>query len=272
LAYGFPGTGKTTTVMNIVNKYFEIKSKTNMADVIHLNASDDRGIDLIRNQIQTFATSKSLFTSSSSLKFIILDEVDYMTKTAQQALKYLIQTCNEDIRFFLICNYISRIDDGLQNDFLKIHFSVVPPQKINAFLHNISDKENLDYTDEDFRYLRFLFSYDIRSMINFMQMNQHVKPEILNSDVFGELWSKFVENAPDIQIFITDNCHRYNMDVKRFVLYFLHFMMKEHQQLFFSMLSFIENLLHNKDVSNKDFLAYFQKSLLKRISITTHVK
>jgi hypothetical protein len=80
--------------------------------MIHLNASDERGIDIIRNQINQFVNSKTLF--NKGMKFVILDEVDYMTKNAQQALRYLLQNYSSSVRFCLICNYISKIDEGLQ--------------------------------------------------------------------------------------------------------------------------------------------------------------
>ena len=80
--------------------------------MIHLNASDDRGIDVISNQINQFVNTKTLF--GNGMKFVILDEVDYMTKNAQQALKYLIQQYSKNISFCLICNYISRIDTSFK--------------------------------------------------------------------------------------------------------------------------------------------------------------
>ena len=88
LLYGPPGTGKTTTI-NLINKYQELNNEKSKELIVHLNASDDRGIDIIRNQINQFVNSKTLFTKG--LKFIILDEVDYMTKNAQIAMKNLLQ-------------------------------------------------------------------------------------------------------------------------------------------------------------------------------------
>ena len=108
LFYGPPGTGKTTTIINLVNSYQEKLNQKNKELMIHLNASDERGIDIIRSQINQFVNSKTMF--NHGMKFVILDEVDYMTKNAQQALRYLLQNFSNNVRFCLICNYIIRID------------------------------------------------------------------------------------------------------------------------------------------------------------------
>ena len=97
LLFGPPGTGKTTTITNLIDAYQELNGEKHKELIIHLNASDDRGIDIIRNQIMLFINSKHLF--NKGLKFVILDEVDYMTKTAQLALKYLLENNNENVRF-----------------------------------------------------------------------------------------------------------------------------------------------------------------------------
>ena len=120
LLYGPPGTGKTTTIINLIKKYLNNNNIDNNDLIIHLNASDDRGIDIIRNQINNFVNSKTLFTNG--IKFVILDEVDYMTKNAQIALKYLINLNINNIRFCLICNYISKIDNSLRNQFINLRF------------------------------------------------------------------------------------------------------------------------------------------------------
>ena len=112
--YGPPGTGKTTTIINFINDYQEVKNEKHKELVIHLNASDDRGIDIIRNKISTFTNSSYLFNKGT--KFIVLDEVDYMTKSAQYALGKLIKENHPFVRFCLISNYISKIDKILQNE------------------------------------------------------------------------------------------------------------------------------------------------------------
>ena len=78
LFYGPPGTGKTTTIINLINEYQSKYNRRSKCSVIHLNASDERGIDIIRNQIYQFVKAYNLF--ETGLKFVILDEVDYMTK------------------------------------------------------------------------------------------------------------------------------------------------------------------------------------------------
>ena len=78
LLYGPPGTGKTTTIINLIHNFQKKHNQLNKGLIIHLNASDERGIDIIRNQINQFVNSNSLFING--IKFVILDEIDYMTK------------------------------------------------------------------------------------------------------------------------------------------------------------------------------------------------
>ena len=135
LLYGPPGTGKTTTVINLIKNYQKRNNELNKGLLIHLNASDERGIDIIRNQIQVFVNSNGLFKQGT--KFVVLDEVDYMTKNAQQALKQLIQDYNESVRYFLICNYISKVDQSLQKEFILMRFSQLPKENILVYLNDI---------------------------------------------------------------------------------------------------------------------------------------
>ena len=174
LFYGPPGTGKTTTIINLIDKYQEKFNQKRKGLKIHLNASDDRGIDIIRNQINQFVNTKTLF--GKGLKFVILDEVDYMTKNAQQALRYLIQQYSKNIRFCLICNYISRIDIALQNEFIRLKFCQLPGKEISGFLKHIINNENIKMTRQQMKSIQGLFKSDIRSMINYIQSNQYIKP------------------------------------------------------------------------------------------------
>ena len=170
LFYGPPGTGKTTTIMNLINSYQKKHNQVSRGTIIHLNASDERGIDIIRNQIYQFVKSKNLF--EKGIKFVILDEVDYMTKNAQQALKYLLQNSSQNVRFSLICNYISRIDESLKNEFISVRFNQLPKAEITGFLQRIKEKENIELSSVAIDTIQQLYKSDIRSMINFIQLHQ----------------------------------------------------------------------------------------------------
>ena len=184
LFYGPPGTGKTTTILNLISEFQKTtvpcttslypQTRDNISgkhkeNVIHLNASDERGIDIIRNQIHQFVKSNHLF--EPGLKFVVLDEVDYMTKNAQQALKTLLQTCRLNVRFCLICNYISKIDESLQNEFVCVRFNQLPKTEIYRFIRNITEKENIDITPDEIETIQTNYNSDIRSMINFIQLH-----------------------------------------------------------------------------------------------------
>jgi DNA polymerase III delta prime subunit len=106
------------------------------------------------------------------MKFVILDEVDYMTKNAQQALKYLLTSKNKNVRFILICNYISKIESSVQDRLLKLQFNQLPYDHIFAFLKNVCKKESLRITDNAIKNIIDTFKSDVRSMINYLQCNK----------------------------------------------------------------------------------------------------
>ena len=182
LLYGPPGTGKTTTIINLIKEYCN-DSKNN---IIHLNASDDRGIDVIRNQIYNYIHYKQIY--NEEIKFVILDEVDYMTKSAQNSLKQLIKKYH-NVRFCLICNYISKIIKPLQNMFLKMYFYNNDKHDILCLLDNINKKEKLNLSDYTLSILIDYYETDIRSMINHLQTMQNTKNynvDIVNEDIYDE--------------------------------------------------------------------------------------
>ena len=256
LLYGPPGTGKTTTIINLIKAYQE---KLNIKDpglIIHLNASDERGIDVIRNQILQFVNSKNLF--SSGLKFVILDEVDYMTKNAQQALCYLLQSYYKNVRFCLICNYISRIDEKLQNEFIKLQFNQLPREDIILFLQNIFNKENIKIDKQKIMYIQEIYKSDIRSMINFIQVNQNNlnKMNVMNEKVWDDMINKMkTKNLKQTTQYIQQISLKYNMDKKNIIKKFLNYLMI-HKKVTSEFLSFIENLLHVQNCNHYYYVNY----------------
>ena len=186
LFYGPPGTGKTTTIINLINEYQTRYYRKNRTNILHLNASDERGIDIIRNQIYQFVKTNNLF--EEGLKFVILDEVDYMTKNAQQALKYLLQNSfdNNNVRFCLVCNYISKIDDGLKDEFISVRFNQLPAAAILALLQRICQLERVSASEDMLCGIQTAFGSDVRSMINFLQLNQALVPAVGADDGQGD--------------------------------------------------------------------------------------
>jgi len=265
LFYGPPGTGKTTTIINLVNSYQEKLNQKNKELMIHLNASDERGIDIIRSQINNFVNSKTMF--NQGMKFVILDEVDYMTKNAQQALRYLLQNFSNSVRFCLICNYISRIDEGLQNEFLRLRFNQLPENSIITFLNKISICENLNFNEKSLHLIQKLYKSDIRSMINFMQSNQDIKNNdilyIIDNSVWENLFNKIKnqDQLSSLKVYIDEISSCYNIDKKNIIKDFLNYIIrnKEHMNVpeYFN---FIENIIHFEDCKNSYYVNY---SLIK---------
>ena len=259
LLYGPPGTGKTTTIINLVNAYQEKYNQKNKGLMIHLNASDERGIDIIRNQINSFVNSSGLF--SKGAKFVILDEVDYMTKNAQQALKYLLQSYNSNVRFCLICNYISRIDESLQNEFMRLRFNQLPEREIVRFLSVINENENIKLTETTLKSIQKLYKSDIRSMINYMQSNQNLigHSEIIDNNVWENLTKSFLdketrEKIIEMFIFISS---KYNIEIKNIIKDYLNFIIRfKPEYVNENLLNFIEHIMHIQEPNISYLLSY----------------
>ena len=266
LFYGPPGTGKTTTIINLINAY---QTKLNMKNkdlIIHLNASDERGIDIIRNQINYFVNSKPLF--HTGMKFVILDEVDYMTKNAQQALRYLLQNYSNNVRFCLICNYISKIDEGLQNEFIRLRFNQLPKDDIVSFLKHISDSEKLNISHKSLYAIQKLYKSDIRSMINFMQSNQDIIKFDLNDEssiciIDNDIWENIIEKikkrekTENICSYVHLISIKYNIDKKNIIKDFLNYIIRSKpQSITPEFLNFVENLMHSQNLNNKNHIFY----------------
>ena len=214
LLYGPPGTGKTTTIINIINRFQELNNERDKSLVIHLNASDDRGIDIIRNNISQFVNSNNLFTKG--IKFIILDEVDYMTKNAQLALKQLIKINSNNIRYCLICNYISRIDDSLIDEFIVIRFNQLPENDLIDFLDNINKNEDLKMSRETILNIKKFYNSDIRSMVNYMQNNvNNSSIETISQDLHDSIFKiHTTKNLKNFIEFIYNSSNKLQIDYR----------------------------------------------------------
>jgi len=274
LFFGPPGTGKTTTIINLIKKYQEKLGETNKGLIIHLNASDERGIDIIRTQINNFVKSKILL--NNGLKFIILDEVDYMTINAQKALKCLIQQYSDNVRYCLICNYITRIDDGLQNIFLKLKFNQLPKNEIISFLKKIIIKEEIIIPDDTLILIQEFYNSDIRSMINFIQINQNINKnsnksniilKIIDNNILEYIYNLLkknnIKNINKIIEIFNKLIIEYEIDfkniIKNLINYIIRFKATNLTNEFFI---FIENIMHFENYENNELINYTIYKLL----------
>ena len=258
LFYGPPGTGKTTTIINLIDKYQEVYKQKRKGLKIHLNASDDRGIDVIRNQINQFVNTKTLF--GNGMKFVILDEVDYMTKNAQQALRYLIQQYSKNIRFCLICNYISRIDTALQNEFIRLRFCQLPTKDTYTFLNKIVENENLNITTKQLKTIQIRFKSDIRSMINYLQSNHdniNINTDILTDKFIEKMIIKLKKTKKNKANIVCKICTKHNIQKREFLIQFISYLIFNRPDIVTTkIITKLQFIIHNNTV-NEDYLVQY---------------
>jgi len=268
LFYGPPGTGKTTTIINIIKAFQNNNNDDANGSIIHLNASDERGIDVIRNHIQQFVKSKNIF--KSGLKFVILDEVDYMTKNAQNALKYLIQSYTTNVRFCLVCNYISKIDYSLQNEFICARFNQLPKNEIYKLIQTIVTKERLCLKENTIHTIMHNYNSDIRSMINYIQLNQNII-EWNDNIITDVIWEKMNEILIDTQTeekivifkeYIHDVSIKYNTDKKCIMKDYFNYLIRIHpENITDDFLNIVEITMHSKEYHINNVVDYIVRHI-----------
>ncbi len=160
LFYGPPGTGKTSTILACAKEIYTPKQFNSM--VLELNASDDRGIDVVRGKIMTFASTRTIF--NSGYKLIILDEADAMTNDAQNALRRIIEKFTDNVRFCMICNYLSKIIPALQSRCTRFRFGPLNETQILPRLQHVAEAENVNLTRDGEKALIKLAQGDMRKV------------------------------------------------------------------------------------------------------------
>lgn len=198
LFYGKSGTGKTSTIMSIANRLYG-KNKTFM--VMRLDASDDRGINTIRDEIKGFADKMTPF--NNSVKLIILDEADSMTYDAQFALRRIIEIYSDNTRFCLICNYEHKIIPPIKARCINIRFNPIEKNIIIDRLKYIAIQEKLDYNIESMDTIATISNGDLRKAINILQsistMNHTISSKMCY-DMIGMAEPHIVDNIFNILI------------------------------------------------------------------------
>ncbi|KAJ8104289.1 P-loop containing nucleoside triphosphate hydrolase protein [Lipomyces tetrasporus] len=164
LFYGPPGTGKTSTILAVAREIYGNNFK-NM--VLELNASDERGIDVVRDQIKTFASTRQMF--SKGFKLIILDEADAMTNAAQNALRRIMEKYTTHTRFCILANYIHKLAPAIQSRCTRFRFAPIPQSSIRKRVQTVIESENVNISDEAFKSLLSLAKGDMRRALNVLQ-------------------------------------------------------------------------------------------------------
>ncbi|GIK00830.1 hypothetical protein Aspvir_004859 [Aspergillus viridinutans] len=177
LLYGPPGTGKTSTILALARRIYGSNNMRQM--VLELNASDDRGIDVVREQIKTFASTKQIFSmaapsassgsSLASFKLIILDEADAMTSTAQMALRRIMERYTANTRFCIIANYTHKLSPALLSRCTRFRFSPLKEQDIRWLVDQVIEKEQIQIQPEAVSSLVRLSKGDMRRALNVLQ-------------------------------------------------------------------------------------------------------
>ncbi len=162
---GSAGTGKTTSAIALAREMFGEDWHANFKE---LNASDERGIDVVRGKIKEFSRTVSL--GGAEFKIIFLDEADALTSAAQAALRRTMEQYSRNCRFVLSCNYSSKIIAPIQSRCALFRFRNLKREDLLKYLKTIAEKEGLDVTDEGFEALVYIAEGDLRKGTNSLQI------------------------------------------------------------------------------------------------------
>lgn len=161
---GPPGTGKTTAALCLTR---DLYGDVYREHIMELNASDERGIDVVRDTVKTFARMKSI--GEIPFKVMILDEADNMTSDAQQALRRTMERYTETCRFILCANYSGKIIEPIQSRCAPFRFSYLPRDEHDRYLKEIAEKEGMKLSSEGLEAIFEVCSGDLRKAINTLQ-------------------------------------------------------------------------------------------------------
>ncbi len=161
---GPPGTGKTATAIALARDLFGDNWRDNF---IEMNASDERGIDVVRHKIKEFARTAPI--GGAPFKIIFLDEADALTADAQAALRRTMEMYSKSCRFILSCNYVSRIIEPIQSRCAVFKFRPVPKEAMRERLLYICEKEGIEITEDGMEALLYISGGDFRKAINALQ-------------------------------------------------------------------------------------------------------
>ncbi len=176
---GRAGVGKTTTALAMAHDLYGNNWKGN---TLELNASNERGIDVIRNKVKDFARTRTM--SPVGYRLIILDEADALTSEAQQALRRTMETYANVSRFILICNWSSKIIEPIQSRCAVFRFRALDENDQLAFIERIVKNEKLKIDDSAKMAIVYLAEGDLRKVANLLQVSASLKEKITENVVY----------------------------------------------------------------------------------------
>jgi len=180
---GPAGIGKSTLALIVVKELFGAHWKENY---LELNASDERGIDVVRRKVKDFARTKAI--ANVPFKVIFLDEADALTKEAQQALRRTMENYTNTCRFIMSCNYSSRIIDPIQSRCVVFRFKLLEKKNISEVLRKIATNEKLTFSEDALEALYEASEGDCRRAINLLQATASISLNI-NSEMVNMIIS-----------------------------------------------------------------------------------
>jgi len=187
LFYGPPGTGKTSAILALARELYGGEYRKR---VLELNASDDRGIQAIRDKVKSFAqkiVTKLESKSAADFQIIILDEADLLTNDAQSALRRIIEDNSQQTRFCIICNYVSKIIDPIVSRCAKFRFNALSEESQIKHLLDIATQENMNINTNIINKIQKVSQGDLRKSINLLQTLSKINPSLLNEDLIDEI-------------------------------------------------------------------------------------
>lgn len=270
LFYGPAGTGKTSTIITIAKHYYR-EDFYNM--ILILNASEERGIETVRNRIKQFVTTYGIPENSTTppFKLIILDEIDAMTEDAQAILRKVIEKYVNNVRFCFICNYLKKINPAIQSRCIIFRFKPIPSNYLYDFVIYICTEENIKIKKNAMNLIIKRSGGDMRKLLNILQsiymyINNNSQSASINFSETSEI-SEIAENPNENSNYILIN----DYDVSKIlscptdkeIIKIIKFIQKNN---FENSYVYISNFVNNNGISLEELITcvyeYFMKSII----------